>query len=541
VGWKFLIKNSLITLSCLFIIFVINVYPQNIPENINNHIYDFLDKMDAKHFIKIDDETKPYSINYIKSLLLELKSKYELLNKIEKEQLIFYLSRYFKDTNYYLFGYNYFNEQFQLQIEPVVNYSRRWSNGKSSFGRAGGVKLLTSLNDNFGLYTHLQDRGDFYDFSSYDRNISSLRGYEFQLQQNGFEYSDIITGISYGNNKINFLFAKDYNKWGSGKFGQLILSDKVNAFPFIKFEYKPVSWFRFRYIFGSLNSKVIDSNYYYNSYPGSKINEKRYDFINKYIVANLLTFSPFRYIDLSAGNSHIFSGNLRMEMLLPMAFFKYLDRDVGKGVISDGNGQLFFDISIRYPKKFKFYGTWFIDVISIRKSLHGNYIENWFGYTAGLSTYDIFLNNFEWGLEYTKISPWVYEHKNLTTTYKHLGYTLGHWIGQNADLFDIYLKYYLKYNLRFDLILEYLRKGAEVDVYYAYEGRDELKVYFLYPPVRKDFRIKLNLEYEPIYSLILKFNYEYQNIKDSDISRTPLKELGAKHIFTIGIDYGFPY
>ena len=536
---KFLIKFLIFII--LYFFYTNLGYSQNIPENINDSIYEFLERMDAKHIIRIETEVKPFTINYIKEKLLELKSKQQFLSNLEKEQLLFYINRYFDLNNFYFVGYYYNDDNFYMDISPVVNFSYRFNNGKQSFGRAGGIKVNTSYKKDFAIYAHLQDRGDFKGFTELNRDISPLRGYDFQIQKNGFEYSDVISGVMYGNEKINFLFAKDYNIWGNGSFGQLILSDKVNSFPFIKFEYKPVDWFRLRYIFGTLNSKVIDSNSYYNSYPGSQLSERRYEFISKYIVANLITISPFRFMDFSVGNSHVFSRNMRLEMLLPAAFYKYLDRDVGKGIIEDGNGQLFFDLSVRYPSKFKFYGTWFIDVISLRKTFQKNYIENWFGYTLGFKAFDPLIKNLILNLEYTKVNPWVYEHKDITTTYKHLNYTLGHWIGQNADLYDFYIKYFMMYNLSIELIFEYLRKGDSVDIYYAYEGRDELKVYFLYPPVRKDTRLKINLKYEPIYSLIIRLTYEHNKIEDAKLNRTPSQLLGKHDIFTIGFDYGFPY
>lgn len=528
----------------ILIIFYFNYnfsFSQLIPENLNNNIYEFLERVDTKHIIKIETEAKPYTIEYIKQKLLELNNKKNLLTKLEKDQLKFYVNKYFDTGEFYIFGFKHNSDDFYLELSPVINYSRRWNNGRASFGRVGGLRLFTSYKNNLFIYTHLQDRGDFKGFTEINREISELRGYEFQKQESGFEYSDVISGIGYGDEKINIMLGKDYNRWGNGSFGQLILSDKVNSFPFVKFEYKPVEWLRFRYLFGTLNSKVIDSNSYYYSYPGSQLSEKRYEFIKKYIVTNLLTISPFKFVDFSAGNSHIFSRNFRLEMLLPLSFYKYLDRDVGKGAIEDGNGQLFFDLSVRYPSKFKFYGTWFIDVISLRKTLKKNYIENWFGYTAGVKIYDPLIKNLNVNVEYTKINPWVYEHKDITTTYKHLNYTLGHWIGQNADLFDISLKYFIMYNLSIDFLVEYLRKGGLIDVYYAYEGRDEVQVYFLYPPVRKDLRIKFNIQYEPVYSLIIKFTYEHNRIKDEDQRRTPLSLIGNHDIFTISFDYGFPY
>lgn len=532
--------NSIIAL--LFIFFYNYLFSQNAPENLNNKIYEFLKRLDTKHIINIKTETEPYSIDEIKNYLSIALNKKNFLTNIEKERLNFYLDYYgITRTSRRWDKFDYKENNFYFYITPVFGYDKRWNNGVESYGRVGGVRLLTSFGNRFSLYAHLQDRGDFKGYSDINRYNSPLRKYEFQPQKNGFEYSDVISGIKFTGDWFSLTFAKDYLRIGNGEFGQLILSDNVNSFPFIELDLNPVKWFRFRYLFASLNSKVIDSNYYYNSFPGSQINERRYDYINKYLVLNLFTFSPLNFVDFSLGNSFVYSGNLRMETFLPYSFFKYLDRDFGKGQIKDGNGQLFFDLSVRYPKNFKFYGTWFVDVISIRKSLEGNYVENWFAYTLGTKMYDPIIKNLDITFEYTKIGPWVYEHKDITTTYKHLNQTIGHWLGQNGDVLDLQFRYYILYNLQLVVLFESTRKGTEMDIYYAYDGRDLLRVNFLYPPIRRDKRIKFDILYEPIYSLILKASYEYINIKDDNISRTPKFKQGSFRRINIGFDYGFPY
>lgn len=536
-----LLKNF--SIKFLMLIFFYNLsYSQNIPENLNSKIYEFLERLDSKHIIQLETEKKPYNIIDIKNYLELAPKKNNLLTNIEKERLKFF-SEYYElpKKGFSIKKLEYTDRNFYFFITPVLGYDSKLTNGRYSFGRVGGVRFLTNFNQKFSLYAHLQDRGDFKGYSDISRYVTPLRKYEFQIQKNGLEYSDVISGIKYDEDWVSITLAKDYLKLGNGEFGQLILSDNVNAFPFFQIELKPTNWFRFKYLFASLNSKVIDSNYYYNSYPGSAINERRYDFINKYLVLNLFTFSPLRYIDFSLGNSMVYSGNLRMETFLPYSFFKYLDRDVGKGQIKDGNGQMFFDLSIRYPKNFKFYGTWFIDVISIRKTLQGNYVENWFAYTIGSKIYDPIIKNLDFTIEYTKIGPWVYEHKDITTTYKHLNYSIGHWVEQNGDVLNIRLRYYILHNLQLKTLIELVRKGTEEDIYYAYEGRDIKRVNFLNPPVRKDKHVRIELEYEPIYSLIIRSSFEFVNIKDDNFNRTNLSKQGSYKIFSIGFEYGYPY
>jgi hypothetical protein len=524
----------------LFPIFSIN--PQTVSENLRSNIYDFLDRMEIKNLISVPVEAKPYSISEIKRLLNELNSKNDLLNETDKQKLDKYLS-YYKISEYKsILPYQYSKEDFLFNITPMAGYSFDYLSKLKGNTRVGGIRLLTSYKEVFNAYFMFQDRGEFGDFVDFKKDLSPQRGYAFVPAPNGIEFSDVIGGVVLDWDWAKIGLVKDYNRWGSGLFGQLILSDKVNSFPHVKFEYNPVNWFRFRYIFGWLNSQVIDSSSYYHSQPGSKLDEKRYNFIDKYISANLFTFQPYDHLSFSLGNSFIYSGSsVRLESLIPFSFFKYLDRDVGKGSVADGNGQMFFDVNFNYFKGLRIYATWFIDVLSLRKTFNGDYSENWFGYTIGSKLIDPLIENIDIVFEYTKIDPWVYEHKDITTTYKHLNYQLGHWIGQNADLFNINLKSYLLHNLTIDFDISYLRKGGLDDIYYPYEGRDEKKFYFLYPPLRKDFSAGLTINYEPLTSLIIYFNYKYSDISDEDNIRTPSYILGSNNFIKFGFEFGFPY
>lgn len=498
--------------------------------------------MEIKNFISVPTEAKPYYIKDIKKYLILLKSQAYKLNQIEQIKLNKFLQYYNLEEYNFILPYEYKQRKFLFNFTTIAGYNLEYLASSKGHSRVGGIRLLTSYDSIFNSYLLLQDRGEFGEFVDTKKDLSPQRGYAFVSAPNGIEYSDVIAGLTLDWNWAKLSLAKDYNKWGSGLFGQLILSDKVNAFPHIRFEYLPVDWLRFRYIFGWLNSQVIDSSTYYNSQPGSKLNDKRYDFVNKFIAANFITFQPIEYLNFSIGNSFIYSGKtIRMESLIPFSFFKYLDRDVGKGSVADGNGQMFFDLNFNYFNNFRLYGTFFIDVISLRKTFKSDYSENWFGYTLGSKVIDPLIENLDLTIEYTKIDPWVYEHKDITTTFKHLNYQLGHWIGQNSDLFNLKLKLYPLFNLTLSLEVQYLRKGGLDDIYYVYVGRDEKKLNFLYSPLMKDFRVGIEITYEPIPALVLLFNYRYSKISDEDNIRTSKVLLGTNNFIKFGCEFGFPY
>lgn len=498
--------------------------------------------MYSKKIISLHSETKPFDINTIKKYLIELNKKKEFINDFDKKKLEAFHKYYGLSESSLIIPYEYEEGNFIFNITPIAGYSFDFLGKLKNYTRVGGVRVYSSYNKIFNIYALIQDSGEFGDFVDTKKEFTSQRGYVFIPAPNGIEYSDIIGGLILDFDWLNLGIVKDYNRWGSGEFGQIILSDKVNSFPHFKLEYNPTDWLRFRYLLGWLNSQVIDSSKFYNSQPGSKLNEERYNFINKYLVINLLTFQPFKFLQFSMGNSFIYSGdNIRLETLIPLTLFKYMDRDVGKGSVADGNGQMFFDFNFNYFSNLKIYGTWFIDVISVRKTLNRDFSENWFGYTLGGKIVDPLIENFEFQVEYSKVDPWVYEHKDISTTYKHLNYQLGHWIGQNADLYNLRIKYFPLYNLSLTFDFQYFRKGGLDDIYYAYSGRDEKQFKFLYPPLRKELTTFIGIEYEFYKSLLIQLKYKYSNIKDDDINRTPQYLIGRKDYISLGFQFGFPY
>lgn len=512
---------------------------QNVTENLNSNIYNFLERLEIKNVINLSTEVRPFYIGKIKQILKQLQLDTVKLTEVEREQLKKYLKYYNLDKNDFFLPYYYHNDKFEFRGTPILGYNFRRLSNFNGHTRVGGASIYTTYSQLFSMYAHLQDKGEVGDFYDDKKLVTLERGYDFHHYADGIEYSDVIGGISYDWGWGNISLQKDYNEWGHGKFGQLILSTKVNSFPHIKFEFNPIQQIRFRYIFGWLNSKVIDSNYYYNSNPGLSINERRYDYINKFFVANFLTFEPWDFLKVSAGNSIIYSGSVRLETFLPLTFFKYLDRDVGKGSVSDGNGNLFFDAAFNYFDGIRIYSTLLIDVISIRKTLKGDYHENWIGYTIGVNFIDKLIKNSDLTIEYTKIGPWVYEHKDITTTYKHLNYTLGHWIGQNADLISINFNIQPLSDLRASVSFQKLRKGGEGDISLAYQSKS--MVDFLYPPSKRDLILNIRIEYELISSFIFFADYQFSDISDELYGRTPEFMIGSKHYITFGFSFGFPY
>lgn len=319
--------------------------------------------------------------------------------------------------------------------------------------------------------------------------------------------------------------------------GQLILSSKPPSFPYIRLDLNPVPWLRFYYIHGWLNSLVLDSSQFYYSYPNSISPRLREAYHSKYIAANFLSITPKDWLDFSIGNSVIYTGDLRPEFFIPFMFFKFLDHNTGRLDIDDSNGQMYFDAAVRLPETFEFYSTVFIDVTEIRNVLKNDFSNTWYGITIGGKKIDLIIPNLDVDIEYTKTSPWLYEHKDEVTTYKQLNYPLGDWLGQNADQLSLKFDYKFMRGLDVSLLLQRIRKGGLKDIAYAYENG--VSEPFLYGPLRKEIDVELSTQYEILHDVFAKGYYTYSDISDEDLQRTPSYLLGKKPSFGLSLQYGF--
>lgn len=508
---------------------------------LGNSVYDFIERLSIKKIIYLDDEVKPFARKYIAEKLSLLDQRRESLNDLEEEELNWYMAEYGNElkltkgeTRWFLF--NHSDSLFSISVSPIGGYGISSTGSSSGHSRWWGASVYSSYKNWFGASLSLRDKGEYGDNVDDKKDFTPIRGAWYKNAPNGIEYSDVIGSISFNWDWGTVSLIKDYFQWGHGKFGQLILSDKAPSFPRIDLSIKPVDWLRFSYIHGWLNSLVLDSSRFYYAYPLSEFPRLRQNYINKYIAANMLTISPNNWLDISFGNSIVYSGDLRPEFFIPFMFFKFLDHNTGRGDIEDGNGQMYFDFSVKYPDSYHFYSTVFIDVTEIRNILKGDFYNTWFGFTLGVEKVDLIVPNLDASVELTHISPWVYEHKDETTNYKHLNYYLGHWLGQNSDQIRFQVNYKILRGLNVSTFVERVRKGGLLDIYYAYEAPLDLS--FLYSPLRKDINVGFTASYEHLHDLIFKLSYYHSQVSDEQAGRTQTFLLGGNQNFSLQIYYG---
>ena len=479
---------KLITYSTLLIVFSCSsLFSQIVYEPLYKDVYKFLGRLSQKGIINFEDQIRPLSKKYIAEKLIESGNKSDQLTSLEKDELKFFKADYLSEID--LLENKSTDHMTYLKKDPAGRW-RFFSYGSKDFKMNAGIILGYEIGsrDNERL-THLWN-GVY--VNGY---ISDIIGYSFDFRDNTEEGKTIdkqklftpVTGVNerssegilnYPTDKIEYSEAKavlatswkwgslavgkDFLEWGYGDNGLLVLSQKAPSFPFIRLDVSPVDWLSFNYIHAWLESDVIDSVNIYHADNGSL----RYGFREKYLASHTLTFKPTKGLDISLGESVIYSDKLEILYLIPITFFRLDDHYLSRQLNAAGsNAQLFFSVSSKnHIKNTHLYGTLLIDELSIGGLFNSNKQRNQFGFTLGSSVVDLPVDNLTLKLEYTKIYPFVYEHYIQTTTYQSASYGLGHWMGSNADQVYGSIKYRFIRGLEAEVWARYIRKGARGEI-----------------------------------------------------------------------------
>jgi len=549
-----MMKTITILISFYLLIITSLTFSQTVYEPINSSVYDFLDRMAQKGIIRFDDNIKPVSRAYIAEKLEEVKKSREL-TEVEMEDLNFYLKDYgieLKDlhegkleelknkledvigTNILSKGkshttifnwdpydrwrlFSYEDNLFKLNVSPVLGYEFGTRDGAKYSHRFDGINMYGYLSNYIGFSFRFQDNSEDGTTIDKTKNFTPETGVIIaKADLNNIQYSSINTNITANWSWGDFTLGKDFINWGYGQSGLLVLSSKAPSFPYIRLDIHPVSWLRFNYIHAWLNSDVIDSSALYPTY---RIGFYRDQFRSKFLAAHSITVTPEDGLDISLGESIVYSDQLQPIFLIPIMFFRAADHYLSQANNSaGGNSQFFMGISSRNQiKNTHLYGTLFIDEITLEGLFNPQKQRNQLGFTLGGSITDLPVDNLTFTLEYTKIYPYVYSHYIPTQTYQNAGYVMGDWIGNNADLIYAALNYHFIRGLQATIWGQYIRKGSP--------GTADGQYTQPQPPFLFGLRTNytyfgFNVNYEIMHELFAKFQYQATKIsqEQNDLS-----------------------
>ncbi len=538
------IKRSIFVALILFL-GTQSLQAQVVWENPKFEIYDFLARQAQKGHIDIDDFIQPLSRKEIAKQLTFLADSIQKLSVIEKKELDFYLKEYSefaaldtgqvyfakKDSSGRLRFLAVEKDGFVVKGEPLLTLETVLGNKSGVFKKGNGLQFWGHMGKSIGFQFYFQD------FTESGTGIDSLKDFTSEagivrtntVNPDKLSYSDIRGHMTYSWKNGSVSAGKDNLLYGYGRSGKIILSDKAPSYPHIRFDYKPLKWLSFQYAHAWLQSSMLDSN---KTYPtGNPVyGGKREFYIQKFMATHSLNFFPAKGLSLSIGESIIYSDKLNVAYLMPVMFFKAYDHYTSKHNISAGsNGQFYLQASSRnHIPNTHLYANAFIDEIRTSALFDRSKSRNQLGFTIGASVTDL-LPYLTLGYEYSRINPFVYQNLIGAQSYRTQDYSLGDWIGNNADRSILYLEYTPFPRLKALVQYQNIRKGEAGTIEQQYYAEPQPE--FLFGLSHTQTETKVGLSYQLLHNIYAQGRLT--KIKDNFIGYNE-----KIHLFSFGVSIG---
>ena len=526
----------------LLVLIIINsstiLHSQIVYQDISNKpIYELLDELANERVISVNSAVKPYSRYFIANKLTEAQQHNSLLNERQKKEIDFYLRDYnkelligkYKNKRFDLFYYS--DSLFTFSLNGIFG-GQGWSNENgTNYHRWYGAEAFSYAGKHLGIYASLRDNQEK-DFLS-DTNVLTKRKGAMHKTIKPFDYSEMRGGVTVSWKWGTIGIVKDHLEWGTNYNYPNIISSKAPSFAHLKLHLYPSKWFEFNYIHGWLVSEVIDSTKSY-SYNGVR----RDVFHSKYIASNIFTFKPWSKLNLSFGNSIVYSDvGIHPAYLIPVFFYKSVDHTYNSTSDYSGqNSQLFFDISARLIKKTHFYYAMFLDDLSFTRMFDPDQQSNHWSMKWGVRISNLLPNIFVTA-EYTRSNPLAYQNDLLSTLYNSNFYWMGHYLKDNAD--ELYLALDIRPISRLTCRAWYsiCRKGPEYP--YIRERKYIWGKKFMESVEWKQQIAGLKIEYQVLNDFFMFSELEKQTVDGNFENYNAPFYWGNTLTFSFGLNVGF--
>jgi len=519
----------------------------------NTSIYDFIDELANNKIIDLNSVVKPYSRIFIAEKLNEASAKTSQLSKRQLNDLNFYLLDYgkelpgFKATDFLgknlilknkvpfkkcidLFYYK--DSLFTFTFNPIMGLTYYKNENGTNYHRWNGAEAYATIGKNWGFYASLRDNHES-ELLAKSKYLTQQTGGSFKPDsKGGGDYEEMKGGITYSWKWGSVGIVKDNITWGNNYNGANIISDRAPSFPFLKLHLNPAKWFDFNYFHGWLSSLVVDSNQTYNYGNGTRIVYRA-----KYIAANMFTVTPFKRLNVSLGNSIIYSDQgVNPVYLIPVLFYKAVDHSQnGMNNNAGQNAQMFFDVSSRQIKHLHLYSTLFVDEVNTHYMWNDTMQSNLISFKCGFALSGFPLKNLTLIGEFTRTNPLTYKHFIPTTIFESDQYSMGNYLRDNSKEYFISLKYRPYKFLLINASFTYAEKGPD----YIYAGGHNQGLPFIDCVIWEKKCFALNIKYEIFNDIFITGGCAISDIKDNFKIYTPAYFTGNTNTFNFGVNWGF--
>jgi len=344
-----------------------------------------------------------------------------------------------------------FSFKYLLFLLAVISISH--SNEKQSFGftiynsnKWNNSLIKSQKNDKYnnGLYSNVElNFGSFKIVNSMfattdtleslkggSKNVKGIYGYTNRaFIQTDFEVKNV---------KNNIVFGREYLFIGHGKLSSLIMSNDSRPFDQIKWSVK------YKDFSGNLGAFQLENHN----------NIKRF-----------LTYHSVGYtnekLSLTLTEVIIYTGigrSLEWQYFNPVLFWT---PEMVNNSTGGGNGLLFGSIKYNIDPSFSIWSELLVDDFQVNNESKGDLEPNEIGFLGGVKKTGWPFNSSDLWIEYTRITNRTYQTPDVSETYTHRGFPIGHYLGNDFDMVQLYYSQTnLEGKLKPYISLAYLRDGA---------------------------------------------------------------------------------
>lgn len=511
----------------------------------NHKVYSFLERMEIQHFIENYDafeipKTRKTISGYLKQLI-EVKTK---LSSVDRQILDDLLNEFEFDLSGTTENYSSFYEdgfdsvlnqkekflyystdenKSSLFINGLVNFTNLYENNRVSDAtqsanliQFGGI-IRGTIYESFGFMIK-GTNGTFSGDKPLILNNTSLKyNYKFSSDpnyQSATDYFDETEGYFMAEfENINFKLGRDRSVLGYG-INKAILGANT----------PPMDYFSL-----SFNYSILNYTFYHGKLLGTvKESLAKEDVIDKFFVYHRFSFDFGKHLNFGMGEMVIYADrSIDLSYLNPFNFYKSVehlnqDRD---------NSMLFFDFENRSIQGLKVYGSLLIDDIDFGKIGTGWYGNKTLVSVGAHSTNLYHLLPVDFGVEYTRVQPYVYTHRFYKNNYTSLNYSLIDPVEPNSDILSAKVNYNYSSRINFKLQYSYKRHGRNIydaegnlifnaggDILQGHRDQDSDKINFMDGIKETTNTISLSASVEPYKNYFILFDVAYSKTTEKGIT-----------------------
>lgn len=542
-----------------------DLFSQNIPVSLSyTRLYDFLDELILEGVITHQTAVRPYSRVQVATMLEVAHKADTILSIRQRDELAFYMNEFALERNTMVnnyvqytdhstfslsladpqFSYKSSDNQFKMRVRPILGANIIANRKGAILQRVWGAELQMDIANHLSVWGSLRDNswsGEWlsnqYFPSVYDKirgakihygnslqmpALRNLSGVQYKEANYGGDFSDSKGGINLYTWWGSIGVQRENIQWGNAYSSSNILSGRNPAVPMLTLQLTPCKWFQIDYFHAWLVSNVLDSTYYYlENTTGSEMIVKNYRPYNKFMAANMFTFTPIKYVSFSFGNSVIYAEKtIQAAYLIPIAFYKSLDHLLTKGVQTQNqNSQLFASLSILPVNHLQLYGSFYLDEVKFARFKKSHPQNNPISYLLGFNWIGWPLNGLSFKGEFMRSYIACYTHSIDVLDWSSNSYNMGHYMGDNAQ--SIYTE--LAYRPLRGLLLKLSYTNDKKYNSYAYL-RDNIGETISEKPfdycIYRNHEVRLDGIYEAHPNMFLTLSLGYNNAQGFDNIKT---------------------